>query len=346
MTELEIENVGELRAGIVGLGTHFPESEVDDSRYENFNFTNVVTGKTAFDGVVTRLEYPERFLPSDGAVAAGFVALNDADMDPNKIDLVLSSSLPSDFVALGDVGLVIKKMGLKHAVGMNIETGCASSVSCIMVAKSMIETGMYKNVLIVNSCFYSRVKDDSCPFSVALGDSVGAMVVSNVPADRGFVCVDGITDGNNHSAFYGAVRKPKVEFRKDTTDPDLFVSYDYDQAKAATNLSKEYIVSVFNRCLEKAGLTKDDIDIFIPHQGVHWLPNVWAECIGIDPAKVCHTFQKYGSNASSSVPVNIDEARKRDMLKDGATMFVFQIGSGFHYKGMIMRWYDKHQKSA
>ena len=151
MTELEIENVGELRAGIVGLGTHFPESEVDDSRYENFNFTNVVTGKTAFDGVVTRLEYPERFLPSDGAVAAGFVALNDADMDPNKIDLVLSSSLPSDFVALGDVGLVIKKMGLKHAVGMNIETGCASSVSCIMVAKSMIETGMYKNVLIVNS---------------------------------------------------------------------------------------------------------------------------------------------------------------------------------------------------
>jgi len=346
MAMLNKAKAGGFSAGIVGLGTHFPDKEVDDSRFAHFNFTNVATGKTPFDGVETRLEFPESFLPSDGAAAAGIAALNDADMDPDKIDLVLSSSLPSDFVGLGDVGLVIKKIGLKNALGMNIETGCASSVSCMMVAQSMIEAGMYHNILIVNSSFYSRVKDDSCPFSVALGDSVGAMVVSAVPGDRGFVCSEGITDGNNHSAFYGAIRKPRVEFRKDTTDSDLFVSYDYDQAKAATGLSKEYIAPIFNKCLEKAGLTKDDIDVFIPHQGVHWLPNVWAECIDMDPAKVCHTFQKYGSNASSSVPVNIDEARKRGMLKDGSKIFIFQIGSGFHYKGFILNWFDKHQYAA
>ncbi|MCY7297271.1 3-oxoacyl-ACP synthase III family protein [Alteromonas sp. a30] len=346
MNELNNLNTNDINPGIVGLGTYFPEKEVDDSLWDNYNFTNVVTGRTPFDGVETRLEFPEDLLPSDAGVIAGQAALNDADIDPSSIDLVLSSSLPGDFIIPGDVGLLIKKLGLKNATGMNIETGCASSVSCLMVASSMIQSGMYKNILIVNSCFYSRLKDYSCSFSVALGDSVGAMVVSAVPADRGYLSSYAITDGENHSAFTVDVRYPKQEYRKNTTEPGLFVSYDYDQAKAATLNSKEYIVTVFNKLLEQTGLEKDEVDIMIPHQGVHWLPTVWSECLDFDLNKVCHTFQQYGSNASASVPVNLEEARKRGMLKDGANIFVFQIGSGFHYKGFMMRWYDKKQYKA
>lgn len=346
MSSSNIIDMNDFNAGIVGLATHFPEKEVDDSQWDKYTFTNVVTGKTPFDGVGTRLEYPDTILPSDAGTIAGKAALNDADMDPDKIDLVLSSSLPADKILFGDAGLIIEKMGLKNAAGMNIETACGSSVTSLILASSLIKTGMYKNILIVNSCFYSRVKDISCSFSVALGDSVGAMVVTAVPADRGYIGSHCITDGYNHSAFTVECRRPMEEFRTDTTDPAPFFTFDYDQAKSATRNSKERIVTVFNKILEQSGMTKDDVDLLIPHQGVHWLPTVWAECIGMDPAKVCHTFDRYGSNASSSVPVNLDEARKRGVLRDGANVFMFQIGSGFHYNGIIMRWYDKKDYSA
>lgn len=338
-----LNSSAEINAGIVGLATHIPEKEVDDTQWDNYNFTNVVTGKTPFDGVGTRREYDPSVLPSDAGTLAGWAALNDADMDPSKIDLVMSSSLPADKILFGDAGLIIEKMELKNAAGLNVETACASSVSCLILAQSLIKTGIYKNILIVNSSFYSRVKDISCSFSVALGDSVGAMVVSAVPADRGYVGSHCITDGYNHSAFTVEHRRPNQEFRTDTTDPAPFFTFDYDLAKSATRNSKERIVTVFNRILEDNGLNKDDIDLMIPHQGVHWLPKVWAECIGIDPEKVCHTFDKYGSNASSSVPVNLAEARSKGLLKDGSTIFMFQIGAGFHYNGIVMRWYDRAQ---
>lgn len=343
MTTFNTTKPESFSAGIVGLATHFPEIEVDDSQWDKYNFTNVVTGKTPFDGVQTRLEYPSTILPSDAGAMAGQAALNDADIDPNNIDLVMSSSLPADKILFGDAGLIIEKMGLKNAAGLNIEAACASSVSCLILANSLIRTGTYKNILIVNSSFYSRVKDISDSFSVALGDSVGAMVVTRVPEDRGYIASHCITDGFNHSAFTVENRRPNEEYRTDTTDPAPFFTFDYDLAKSATRNSKERIVTVFNQILEKGNLHKDQIDLLIPHQGVHWLPDVWADCIGMAPEKVCHTFEKYGSNASSSVPVNLDEARKRGLLKDGANIFMFQIGSGFHYNGVVMRWYDKKQ---
>ena len=90
------------------------------------------------------------------------------------------------------------------------ESACTTALQALHIATSMIQTGQYKNVLVVNSCTYSRNADIRDTLSWFLADGAGAFVVGPVPGRAGFLGFKSHHTAGNCEAFHHDV----------TGDPD------------------------------------------------------------------------------------------------------------------------------
>ena len=64
------------------------------------------------------------------------------------------------------------------------------------------------------------------------------------------------------------------------------------------------------RVVEKANLTSDDIDLFIPHQANIRIMESARERLGISKDKMSVSVNKYGNTSAASIPLSIDQELK------------------------------------
>ncbi|MGL4880259.1 MAG: 3-oxoacyl-ACP synthase III family protein, partial [Waterburya sp.] len=84
--------------------------------------------------------------------------LTAAKLAPEDIDLMLVTSLFPDHILPGDASFLAGKLGLKGAA-WNVESTCTSGLVSLQTACSLVQTGQYRNVLIIVSTTYSRFTD-------------------------------------------------------------------------------------------------------------------------------------------------------------------------------------------
>ncbi|HCJ11137.1 MAG TPA: hypothetical protein DHW14_08265, partial [Clostridiales bacterium] len=77
---------------------------------------------------------------------------------------------------------------------------------------------------------------------------------------------------------------------------------------------------------------------FIPHQANTRIIDTAVRMLGIPPARVFHTIEAYGNISSASIPVSLDEARRRGRLRPGDTVLLVAFGAGLTYGGAVLRW--------
>jgi 3-oxoacyl-[acyl-carrier-protein] synthase-3 len=90
--------------------------------------------------------------------------------------------------------------------------------------------------------------------------------------------------------------------------------------------------------LKRAGLTKDDIDIFIPHQANMRIIQAGGERLGLPPEKVYTNIDRYGNVSVACIPIAIHELRSHKKLKPGTVMLLDAFGAGFTWAAVAYRW--------
>ena len=90
--------------------------------------------------------------------------------------------------------------------------------------------------------------------------------------------------------------------------------------------------------IEKADLTPDQIDLFIPHQANYRILEAVRKRIGLPEEKVFSNLDKYGNTSSASVPIALDEAVKSGRLKEGDIVLFSVFGAGFTWGAAVVRW--------
>lgn len=332
-------------AGIIGLGVYMPpEIRTNDWWIKNGLLQHVPEKHQAdpFQKIVERRVTDPSLEPSDIEVLAAENALAHARLSKDQVDLIMVHSFVPDRLVPLNASLVQHKLGLTRAAAWNVDTCCSSFITMMIIASSLVRSGMYRHILIVNSVVHSRILDYTEHISVVPGDGASAVVVG--PAEegfgfRGFHCT---SDGSLHDAITIEVRPPRYRQRKHY-EPSLEQPFaTFNNPEAISRIGKESLhemARVMDGALENAKMQRSDLGFIVTHQPSYWAAQAWAECIGLtDPNQRHDTYSKYGNLASVGVPVNLEEAFRLGKLRKGMNVMMASSGVGINHAACIVRW--------
>ena len=92
------------------------------------------------------------------------------------------------------------------------------------------------------------------------------------------------------------------------------------------------------RVVKDAGLTSEQIDLFVPHQANIRIIRATAERLRLPWEKVYLNINKYGNTSAASVPLALDEAVREGRIKKGSHVVSVAFGGGLTWGAAAIRW--------
>jgi 3-oxoacyl-[acyl-carrier-protein] synthase-3 len=309
------------RAGIVGVGAALPARIV-----ENAEVTPLIG--VSDDWIVKRTGIRARHYASpranlaDLASEAGRAALRDAGLEGPDIDLVLVASCSQDSVMPNAAPLVAHALGAEHAGAFDIGSACTGFISALATARGMLLSGAARHALVIGAEIMSRHVDPADRNTAALfGDGAGAVVCSaDAPGGIGPVVLG--SDGA-HASLIVADR-----------DSGLLAMDGHETFKQAVRRLAEGTITA----CEHAGVSLDDVDLFVYHQANRRILQTLAERLEIPMTKVVDAISDLGNTSAASVPLALAQARADGTLRDGMRVVLAAAGAGFTWGATVVEW--------
>lgn len=327
------------QAKIIGTGSYLPEKVLTNQDLER-----VV--ETSDEWIVSRTGMRERRIAradeytSDMGTAAARAAIEDAGLSVDQIDFILVATLTPDYPFPSTACLIQKALGAKRASGVDIQAACAGYLYLLSMAKSFVESGAYKNVLVIAAEKLSSItnyKDRST--CILFGDGASACVVSGEsPRGKGLV-IESIqlgADGEQADLIMmpaGGSRQPACAES---------VAQEMHFIKMAGNEVFKHAVrrmeAACKECLDAAGLKETEISWLIPHQAnLRIIDAIAKRFEHLPPERIFKTVQKYGNTSASSVGIALDELLKGAPLKVGEKILLTAFGAGLTWGAAVVR---------
>lgn len=326
-----------LRATITGLAKYVPAKTLTNQDLEKIVDTSDewITTRT---GIKKRHIVGEDESTADIGYLAAKEALKDADLDVAELDLIIVSTVTPDMMFPATACLIQERLGANKASAFDLEAGCSGFVYGLTVAAQFIETGLYKNILVIGAETLSKITDwedrDTC---VLFGDGAGAAVLQ--PTEQGGLLAFELgADGTGGKSLYvpaGGSLNPSSA----TTIEEKrhFIKMEGNQVfKFAVKIMGQASVDV----IKKAGLVPEEVDLFIPHQANTRIINAAANRLNLTEDKVFINLPEYGNTSSASIPIALVEAREKGLIKNGDIVVLVAFGAGLTWASTILEWND------
>ncbi|MBO5460787.1 MAG: ketoacyl-ACP synthase III [Ruminococcus sp.] len=316
---------------ICGTGSYVPENY-----YDNHDIEKLVD--TSDEWIRERTGIVRRHIVTDDttadmAVKAAKAALENADINAEKLDLILAASMTPNRIIPGVSCEVQKEIGAVNAVGMDINAACSGFVFAYNTAQAYIAAGIYQNVLIVGSESLSNVVNwedrGSC---ILFGDGAGATVLR---AEEGVIrqCVMH-SDGAQGKVLTCESRHQKGWEEKDAAKETLM----YMDGQSVFKFAVKKVPEVISELLEKNQVEKEEIDWFILHQANQRILEAVAKRMRTGIEKFPMNLQEYGNTSSASIPILLDEMNREGKLKKGQKLVLAGFGAGLSWGAALVEW--------
>ncbi len=308
-----------MKAGIVGIGRYLPEKIVTNQDLEKIMNTSDEWIRT-MTGIEERRIAADDVNTSDMAFAAAQKAIKDAGITPEEIDLILVATVTPDSPFPSVACRIQERLGATKAAAMDISAACAGFMYGIVTAKQFIETDVYKYVLVVGVEKLSKITDwTDRNTAVLFGDGAGATIIGPVSENRGILSFELGADGTGSKHLY---------------QDEYIIMNGREVFKFAVRQMGESCINV----LEKAGLTKDDVDFLIPHQANIRIMEASRQRLELPVEKMSKTINKYGNTSAASIPISIVEDLEAGRIKDDDLIVMVGFGGGLTWGAIAIRW--------
>lgn len=310
-----------MNVGILGTGHYLPPKVLTNKDLEKMVDTTDEWIQTR-TGIQERRIAEEDMDASDMAYYAAKQALEEAKVKPEEIDLILVATVTGDTPFPAVSNLIQEKLGAKKAAAMDIAAACTGFVYALVTGEQFIKTGAYEKVLVVGVDKLSKILDwtdrNTC---VLMGDGAGAVVIGEVSDKRGILSFELGSDGVGSNLLY-------------QNEKGYITMNGREVFKFAVKQMPESSVNV----IEKAGLTKEDVDYLIPHQANIRIMEAARRRLGVPQEKMAITIQKYGNNSAASIPIALSETVKNGKIKEDDVIVLVGFGGGLTWGALALRW--------
>ena len=309
-----------MNAGIISIGKFVPEKVLTNSDLEKMVDTSDEWIRTR-TGIVERRIADDDTDTSDMAYYASKEALEKSGLSAEDIDLILVATVTPDMPFPSVACLIQARLGAKNAAAMDISAACAGFMYGLVTAKQYIENKVYKNILIVGVEKLSKITDwEDRNTAVLFGDGAGATIMGPVSDGNGILAFELGSDGTKAKELY-------------QDGPYIYMN-GREVFKFAVRQMGESAVNV----IEKAGLTKEDIQLLIPHQANIRIMEASRQRLELPDERLMKTVHKYGNTSSSSIPLALADALEEGKIKDGDVIVLVGFGGGLTWGAVAIRW--------
>ena len=310
-----------MKAGILGVGRYIPEKVLTNHDLEQMVDTSDEWIRTR-TGIEERRIAAEDMYSSGMAAEAAQKALYQAGISAEELDMILVATVTPDQSFPTVSCMIQEKLGAKKACAMDISAACAGFMYGIVTAKQFIESQTYKHVLVVGVEKLSSITDwDDRNTAVLFGDGAGAAVIGPVSDDRGILSFELGADGTGGQHLY-------------LDEKGHTIMHGREVFKFAVRQMGESSVNV----IEKAGLSKEDVDFLIPHQANIRIMEAARERLELPVEKMSKTVHKYGNTSAASIPISLVEELEAGKIKDGDVIVMVGFGGGLTWGAIAIRW--------
>lgn len=299
--------------------------------------------ETSHEWIFERSGIVERHIGKEGdttcsmAATAARVAMQRADVHPGQLDaIVLSTATPDRLLPATAVDLQAE-LGASRAAAFDIGAACSGWLYAMTVAEGMIATGVAETILVVGSEKMSSIVDwKDRATCVLFGDGAGAVILQRARTGKGILSTFLRSDGKLADLLYRPAGGATIPMSAGVLDDRSHLV-----KMAGREVFKHAVRSMSeaaDRALDGARLTGEDIDLLIPHQANVRIIEATAKHSNIPMDKVYVNVDRYGNTSSASIPIAIDEAIEKGIIKDGTTALLVAFGAGFTWASMIIRF--------
>ena len=322
------------QATITGLGAYLPERILTNEDLEKMV-------ETSNEWILTRSGIEERriaavneFSSTMGAKAA-ITALNAANCSAKDVDAILVSSMTPDYICPSTAALIQHEIGAVHASALDIQAACSGFLYALSIAKAWIDSGVYKNVLVIatekNSAFVDYKDRTTC---VLFGDGAGAAFVQKGGSGYAIrhVCLG--ADGEQS----GLISIPSSGCRMPASQETVASGQHYLKmlGKEVFKHAVRRMEAAASDCLEKAGIPQEQISWLIPHQANVRIMEAISKRFNMPWERVYRTIQNYGNTSSSSVPIALCELDAKEMPKENEHLLLVAFGGGLTWGASLL----------
>ncbi len=325
-----------VRAGILGTGHSYPSGILTNADLEKIVDTTDewITTRT---GIKQRRKAAPGEYTSQFATRASQEAIERAGIDPADIDLILCATVTPDQILPSTACLIQAQLGASKAAAMDIVAACSGFVYGLTIAEPMIRSGQIKYALVIGAELLTRYVDytdrGTC---VLFGDGAGAAILGPVEGDRGILASKIRSDGRYEEQLYAPGGGTKGGFSAETiARGDHFFKM---KGNEVFKIAVRSMSDISKQVLCEAGLTTEDVNLFIPHQANQRITEAVANMLKVDPALVYSNISQHGNTSSASIPICLDECVQAGRIKKDDIVLLASFGGGFTWGGVVMRW--------
>ena len=322
-----------INAFIKGTGSYAPKNIVKNDFFETVGSSD--------KWIYENLGIKERRIStgettSDLAYKAGLLAIEDANLLPSDIDLIILATATADRLAPSCACFVQEKLNATNAVAFDISAVCSGALFATSTAVQYIKSGMYKNVLVIGADTFSTITDWTRRDAVFFGDGAGAIVLSDTTESKGFIDFILHTDGTGKEHFTipaGGSEKPAST---DTTNSGghFFQMNGQEVYKTAIDVVPKCITEI----LSKNEHTIDEIKFLLPHQPSIKILQEVAKRVDLPFEKVKTNMDRYANTSGGTIPIILDETLKNNQFENGDLLLFAAVGAGWTWGTALYKW--------
>ena len=316
-------------AQILGTGSYLPANRVtnDDLAQKIDTSDEWITTRT---GIKARHIAAENEKTSDLAAAAARLALADANVSPDEIDLIIVATATPDMQFPSTATIVQHKLGISGCPAFDVQAVCAGFMYALTTANAYIKSGMATKVLVIGADVFSRILDwNDRATCVLFGDGAGAVVLG-ASETRGIIGSQLHADG----AYLDLLNVP-AQMNAGRIDGEPFVKMD---GPGVFKFAVKQLAAVADEVIQQAGLTSNQIDWLVPHQANKRIIDATAKHLGLSMDKVILTVQEHANTSAASIPLALDAGIKDGRIVRGQNVLLEGIGGGFAWGAVLIQY--------
>jgi 3-oxoacyl-[acyl-carrier-protein] synthase-3 len=264
-------------------------------------------------------------------------ALEVADVDPARLDLIIVATVTPDYVFPATACLIQDALGAQSAAAFDLSAGCSGFVYGMALAADLIAAGRYRLALVVGAETLSRITDYTDRATCILfGDGAGAVVLKASEAPGGVLSSRLGADGSGGELLIlpggGSVHPASYET---VTRRLHFIQM---QGRQVFRFATRVMAEASRQVLAKAGLDVEDVTLFVPHQANDRILQAAARGLGIPEERMFSNLARYGNTSSASVPIALCEAVHQGRIKRDDLIVCVGFGAGLTWAAVAIRW--------